>query len=262
MQHTIFLRIRDLPDGSAKQIAAGYAAILSGAVKNSSVAVQGDSAGWVAAVHSVGELEQGLLRPRSALHRWRRQLEYRSVPRGVLVLASGSAVELLRLVVPGEPAYRICPKVRAKGVQDAFGPSCFGRSEHVHNSIAGRVASAVGDAVDVPASVENQIAVRIAAGGCGSAERIQDRLCPQLTAGGWNELVQGSLVERAAERCDAIQVSERVQEDGTTGRAGVTQIAEGVQHAFGIGYAVLSRKLVDHAAVPSAPPHRHAVECS
>jgi hypothetical protein len=51
------LGICDLPDHTAEQIAAFDAAVDRGPVKSSSLAVEGDGTGWVASVHSIGELE-------------------------------------------------------------------------------------------------------------------------------------------------------------------------------------------------------------
>src|ERR1035441_3683568 len=108
------------------------------------------------------------------------------------VLAAGGAVELICFVVPGEAAHRICAVARAERVDDAFGITGFGGSEHVHHSIAGGGASAVGDAVDVSARTEKQTTVAMTTT-CGrGAERIQDRLNSQRGAGGWDELVQRS----------------------------------------------------------------------
>src|SRR5450631_1921954 len=223
MAHTIVLRVYNLPDHTAEQIAAGYAAVDGGAVDISSLGVQGNSAGWIAAVHSVGELEQGLFCPRSTLHRWRRQLEYGSVSCGVLVLAAGGAVELICFVVPGESPDRIGAEVRAEGVNDAFGITGLGGSEHVNNSIAGGVAPAVSDAVDVSTRIEKQITVGITSG-CGrGAERIQDRLNSQRGARGRDKLVQRALIERAADGRHAVQVSGGVQHDRPTRGAAVSE---------------------------------------
>src|SRR5713226_4943672 len=100
------------------------------------------------------------------------------------VLAAGGAVELVRLVVPGEPTHRICSIRRIKGVKDAFGVGWLGGSEHVHDPIVGGVASGIGDAIDVTAGIEKKISVGVASGGGGSAERIQDRVGRQLAVDG------------------------------------------------------------------------------
>src|ERR1035441_3856517 len=152
-----------------------------------------------------------------------RSEEHTSELRGVLPCC---AVKGVGGVVPSQPGHWIRPGRFCKGEDDALGPGGFGRSEHVDHSIAGRVAAAVGDTIDVPTGVEHQIAVWITSRCRGTAERIEDRFNAQLAIRGWNKLVQDSLAERAAVRGNAIQVSLGVQQDRTTGCTAVRQIAE------------------------------------
>src|SRR3984957_5149312 len=210
---------------------AGCAGGGSAAAERSAIEIAGriedEIAAGFAAVVASGKVVDDFFRPVAACGR--RQLNHSAKAQP----SDSGGGEKVPLAVENRGALRgLTVRAAAEVVQDGLRPASAGSGRDFEDG-AGAIAPARNaGAVEIPRSVENQVAAGFADPGAAE-ERIKNVLGP-ATAGGWRKFIRIAAVINAAEFCCTEEISGSVKNHPGHGKNGVARRTKVVENGFGV----------------------------